>query len=302
MAVMKIKSFSILFSVAVTATIPYLLTSDGQSGDSHQKLTFEAASVKPSPTLQQRITSSGCSGGPGTHNPALWVCENATILHLVKAAFDLRSYQLQVQSSIGSDRFVVRAKVAEGATKEQFLQMKQNLLIERFGLKFHWQKKALPGYELVIAKNGPKFKRSETEPPKETAVSQNWKIKDGFPVLPPGTSGVFYGVGRARGQWSQTTMEGMAGVLSLQIGKPVTDRTGLDGKYDLSFEWAPEPTENGGSITAGVGSNVPAALEPMSVPNLYTALPQQVGLKLKKKKVTINVLVIDYIEKNPTEN
>lgn len=82
--------------------------------------------------------------------------------------------------------------------------------------------------------------------------------------------------------------------------KPVIDGTGLKGKYDLSLDWAPD-IGNPTATTPNAESGLPAASEP-SGPNIFTALQQQLGLKLQPKKVTVEILVIDHIEKSPTEN
>ena len=92
------------------------------------------------------------------------------------------------------------------------------------------------------------------------------------------------------------------------MGKPVTNSTGLEGNYDVSLQWAPDqmgnvssPFGNVSSPLPGMENNAPAASEP-SGPDLFTALQEQLGLKLQPKKVTIEIFVIDHIEKTPTEN
>ena len=281
--------------------------------------TFEVASIKPASPLGTTFGGIriGCSGGPGTKDPGRWTCESMNLPYLFSSAFDLRPWQLQAASPLDSERFNITAKVPEGATKEQFRQMQQNLLIERFGLKFHSEKKEMQGYELVLAKNGPKLKESEPEPPKDPASDPQkpptppFKMtmgKDGFPVIPPGVNGMAMMPGRASGQWIRTTMEKVAETLSGQMSKPVTNSTGLEGKYDVSLQWAPDqmgnvssPFGNVSSPLPGMENNAPAASE-SSGPNLFTALQEQLGLKLQPKKVTIEIFVIDHIEKNPTEN
>jgi uncharacterized protein (TIGR03435 family) len=202
------------------------------------------------------------------------------------------------------------AKVPEGTTRDQFRQMQLNLLIDRFGLKFHSETREVQGYELVVAKDGPKFKESEPETPKAAdmdpdAVGQTkprMKIgEDGLPIMPQGSTGVWMRNGRARGQWSRMSMEEFAKRLfgrSLAGTKPVIDGTGLKGKYDLSLEWTPDrPALT--SPAAQVTASIP--VEP-SGPDIFSALQQQLGLKLQPRKVTVEMLVIDHIEKTPTEN
>ncbi len=122
-----------------------------------------------------------------------------------------------------------------------------------------------------------------------------------LPKIPPDRSLVFITSDRARGQWIRTTMEDFAANLSLHTGTPLSDGTGLKGKYDLALHWAPEQIGNVAFPGQIVESGVPAAPEP-SGPSLFTALQEQLGLKLQPRKVTVEILVIDHIEKTPTEN
>jgi len=114
--------------------------------------------------------------------------------------------------------------------------------------------------------------------------------------------------GRARMQASQQTMEQFAGMLSGQLGKPVTDATGLKGKYDFELYWVasgmmgfggrglPVPPPEGGAGAA------PVISDPDSGPTLIGAVQEQLGLKLEQKKGPVDIIVIDHIEKVPTEN
>jgi uncharacterized protein (TIGR03435 family) len=276
--------------------------------------TFEVASIRPVPPLDLTRPPAqpvGCAGGPGTKDPGRWTCENTNLANVVRIAFDLKTYQLEGWYSPlykQNEYFSIRAKVPEGATREQFRQMQQNLLIERFGLKFHFEKKEAQGYELVIAKNGPKFKESDPQSPQDSASELPFAPspptigKDGFP-MPPGRSGVIVMPTGARGQWSRTTMEDFAATLfaSYMAGKPVIDGTALKGKYDLLLDWAPELQKSTTAPSAPTENSLPAAPQP-SGPNIFSALQDQLGLKLVPKKVTIEIFVVDHIEKAPTEN
>lgn len=276
--------------------------------------TFEVASIRPAPPIDPRqFTDTRCPGGPGTKDPGLWTCANISLSNLVVTIFDLKGFQIGAVASVPTDRFTIAAKVPEGITGEQFRQMQLNLLIERFGLKFHREKKEIQGYELIVAKDGPKFKESEPESPKDPDADPDTvgpllpnmtAGKDGFPVIPPGRTLVMIGLARARGQWSRITMEEFARQLfgaGLAGLKPVIDRTDLKGKYDLSLDWAPD-IGNAAPISPIAESRMPTASEPSGGPNIFTALQEQLGLKLVPKKVTVEMLVIDHIEKTPTEN
>jgi uncharacterized protein (TIGR03435 family) len=262
---------------------------------------FEVASIKPSPPQSGRMITFGCRGGPGTESPKRWICERANLWGLVMSAFDLRSnFQLQGLSPGYMAWFTIIANIPEGATKEQFRQMQQSLAIERFGLKYHYEQKEIQGYELVVAKSGPKFSESKSESPKDSPKEPRIG-KDGFPVIPPGTSGVVMSVSRAHGQWIGTTMNRIADYVSGEIGSIVVDGTGLAGKYDISLDWTPEPKGMVVPSLVGAESNMPSAPEP-SDPTLLKALQEQLGLNLQPKKVPMKILVIDHAEKTPTEN
>jgi uncharacterized protein (TIGR03435 family) len=303
------KTFSadyICSMIAILILLTLLPTAYGQSS------TFEVASIKPSALGP----GGGIRGGPGTKDPGRWTCQNAGLSAVVRAAFDLKPFQLEAASWLKNEFFDIVTKVPEGATKEQFQQMKQNLLVERFGLKFHREKKEIEGYELVVTKNGPKFKESGPEPPKDSVANPEavsplpFKYdKDGFPVIPPGrTQQVIIAVGPGaegvvggNGIWVRTPMEKIVTFISDQLSKPVSDNTALKGKYDLSLSWASLPI---GSAVPPVPGTERSALasEPSRTNNIFTALQEQLGLKLQPKKIMTEILVIDHIEKIPTEN
>src|SRR5207247_8322826 len=127
-------------------------------------------------------------------DPGRWTAQNMSLSNLITRAYDLKRYQYSAPSWLDDERFDITAKVPEGATKEQFQTMIQNLLAERFKLTIHREKKEMAGYELVVAKNGPKLKESVDVPQPDGAGSATPgpppgppKLnldKDGFPELP----------------------------------------------------------------------------------------------------------------------
>ena len=158
-------AFPVNYSYA-TIRILILLTSLPAAYSEGQN--FEVASIKPAPPIdQRRFIDTSCHGGPGTKDPGRWTCANISLSNLVVTIFDLKGFQIGAVASVPRDRFTIAGKVPEGTTDEQFRQMQLNLLTERFGLKFHREKREMQGYELIVAKDGPKFKESEPEPPKD---------------------------------------------------------------------------------------------------------------------------------------
>jgi len=277
--------------------IGFALSAFGQISDPSP--TFEVASVKLAPPPAPNAGMSvGCNGGPGSKDPERWTCQNMSVSNLISTAYDLKRYQMP-EGDNQPDRFNITAKLPPGATREQFRVMLQNLLKERFKLELHFEKKEVPGYELVVAKSG---KLKEAAPPPDPDSLPPWpaggmqKDKDGFPILPAGRQGMGIMNGRARWNAPNYTTAQIATFLGNQLNKPVVDATGLDGKYDVGMTWVSE----GIMRAAGPDGAPPSELD--AGPTLLMALQDQLGLKLQSKKVTIDYLIVDRIEKKPTEN
>jgi len=258
-----------------------------------QAQTFEVASIKPSAPADGGRMRVSSRGGPGTKDPGLYTCENYPLPALIRDAFDLKEYQLSGPDWMQSARFMVSAKIPEGTTREQFLLMKQNLLVERFKLAYHREKKEMQSYELVVAKGGPKMKESSgpLDPDERPArMTERKTDAEGFPVLPAGRVPMMMMLagGRASARYVAENMEHFATSVSMLVHKPVADATGLPGKYDFTLNW----------ISEGAG---PSAVDETG-PTLFRALPEQLGLRLEAKKGMVEILVVDHVEKVPTEN
>jgi uncharacterized protein (TIGR03435 family) len=174
---------------------------------------FEAASIRPSGPQDPTHFYVSFTGGPGTDDPGLFRCVNASLSLLVTQAYSSTSFQIQAPPWMDDQMFNISAKVPDGATREQFREMLQNLLIDRFGLVVHHESKIQSIYDLVVAENGPKLK-----PP-----SQGPK-----PPLPTGR------VGRYR---QHETMASLAAYLTSFMKTFVHDATGLNGEYETSLSW-----------------------------------------------------------------
>ena len=253
---------------------------------------FEVATIKIAPTPDGQGYSVSSRGGPGSNDPSMFICHNWSASDLVSRAFDLARYELSALDWMESVRFDMSAKIPEGTTTEQFRLMLQNFLAERFKLACHREKKDVPGYSLVVAKNGPKFKESGPVPPAEdpdrppAKPSPMKRGEDGYPVLPAGrdsTMAVMYGYASQR--FGDATMEHLAMNLGFQLRAPVVDATGLKGKYDFSLRWVMD--RMGVPDDAG--------------PNLLRAVQEQLGLKLESSKGPVQVLIIDSVAM-PSEN
>jgi len=267
----------------------------GQAADS--TLHFEVASVKPG-------TAFGQCGGP---DKAQFTCKG-TLNSMLVSAFGLKSYQTTLVSSEGS-RFEITAKIPQevadkGGTptelRAQQMEMLRNLLIERFQLQYHFEKKEMQVYDLVLARNGPKFKEAPPESSGENTATNTGRPAgvgtDGFPAIPvPPRNYILMQMlmtpRASKYLATGATMAQLAQSLSNAFGSlPVNDATGLKGKYDFTLIFTPP------------NAPMPAADVESSAPPLFPAIQEQLGLKLEAKKASLDVFVLDHAEKSPTGN
>ena len=275
-------------------------------------LVFEVATVKsfvmPPPGEPIRVS------GPTSPNRASYA--GRTLKMLISEAYGVKRYQVTGPAWLDSERYEITGQLPEGKTREQAKFMLQNLLAERFGLKMHRETKEMAVYALQTGKNGPKLKESrpvpttgETRPGNPAAPPRD---KDGFLVLPEGRPG--YAVttgpnGKLQMASRMQTMDNFSDFLAdftafLGIAeRPVIDKTGLTGRYDINIEFS----ATNRSLANGAAAGVPApgglapATEPDSAPALATTL-EQLGLKLESTKTPITIFVVDQANKTPEGN
>jgi uncharacterized protein (TIGR03435 family) len=250
---------------------------------------FDVVSIRPSaPPSSQRIRVA-FEGGPRTANPTRFSCRNCSLSLLVMRAYEVEYHQVAGLNS-RTEFYDIAAKVPEGATKDQFRVMLQKLLSNRFKMSLHREMKQMQAYELVVGKNGPKMKESVPEVTvKEATVSRSSQIvldPEGFPILPTAQSGYLSVNGRARMQVFNETMDQLASRISNQLDMPVINATGLTGGYDFGLYWA------GRSVDATDDAS----------PNIFSAVESQLGLRLRPRKAAVTIIVIDHVDRAPTEN
>lgn len=296
---------------------------------------FEVASIKPfvppPPQGGRGVAFGGRRGGPGTNDPSQITWNGTTLKNVIMTAYGVKNYQVSGPPWLDTERYTIAAKVPPGTTKEQVLVMWQNLLAERFRLKLHRETKEIPIYEITVAKNGPKLKESEPDPPppkdppaKPLADAPSpfsgrlTTGPDGCPVLPGGRGGTMMMMmpGRFRVCAKKTSIENLTNMLTNQLSRPVFDKTGLKGMYDFKLEFEPEsqmgmmagPVTGGAIASASQSGPPPEGSAGVSSPNQETAPPisaafqNQLGLKLEAKKAPADMLIIDTVEKTPTDN
>jgi uncharacterized protein (TIGR03435 family) len=243
-----------------------------------------------------------CRARPGKHaRRSGHIRPRADYLHECHAderllrAYDVKTYQLTGPEWMSAERYEIIAKVPPGTTKEQFNLMLQNLLAERFHLAVHHETKEIQGYELVKGKSGPKLKPStETGPDVEPTEAPKTDA-NGFPQLSAPGLVMMEGV-RGKAVVSLLTaraqpLSALVERLSNQFRLPVADKTGLTGKFDFTLEFAPQAP-----------GALPIDSPDESAPNLVSAVPQQLGLRLEPKKIPTDIVVVDRADKIPTQN
>jgi uncharacterized protein (TIGR03435 family) len=205
---------------------------------------------------------------------------------------------------VDSDLYAIVAKAPAGAPPNAGPTMLLNLLKDRFKLATHSETREMPIYGLILARAdgqlGPGLKPSSPECQAEVAALRAGRSPATGPgpsALPAsidvnnppcGWSGRSQGMVKGGGMW----LVGVAQVLTSLTGRPVVDKTGLTGVYDLSLEYDPDSA----SGTAPLPGITPATGNP-GAPNIYTALQEQLGLKLDNQRGPADVIVIDRIEK-----
>jgi len=248
---------------------------------SAQTPRFEVASVKPAPLGARGMS---CTGGPGTSDPGALTCSNYSLSFLVMMAYDLRGFQLSTPAWMETARYDIVAKIPPGTGRHQFELMQQMLLVERFGLRAHFEKKAATVYELAMAKGGAKL--AESKEPTPEKVEAGWRPPAYGPPV------------RTKAHVSRKgdSVADLANFLADQLGQPVMDATGLAGRYDYSLTFLMDP---GGRAA---GPIISGGSEPELGTSLIDAVRQQLGLELRTKKGQAEVLVVDHAEKTPIEN
>ncbi|MEI9973865.1 MAG: TIGR03435 family protein [Ignavibacteriota bacterium] len=238
---------------------------------------FEVASIKPSPPPDGRGFSVFCKGGPGSTDPGLFTCTNFTVANLISLGFNLRPYQMAADFG---DRamYEISAKVPPGATREQFDSMLRKMVIDRFKLAYHFEKKEMQIYDLTIAKGGLKMRDSppleaEPETPTDHTKAPDFPKTsldaDGFPKVPKPKRGSSMTMMSKVARWtaSGVAMAGIIAQIEGQMRGAITDSTGLKGTYDFTLSWATDTT---GADAAG--------------PSFVEALQSQLGLKLEREE------------------
>ncbi|HKE24525.1 MAG TPA: TIGR03435 family protein [Bryobacteraceae bacterium] len=229
---------------------------------------FEVASIKPS--LRSKQGGEGSRKQNVTTDPGRITLVNVPLRDCIRIAFEVKDYQVSGPSWLEDERFDISAKAADAVPDKELHRMLQRLLADRFKLEYHTVNKELPAYVLLVGKNGPKFHESKTE--------------GEFSVKP---------TGRTSANIERAQVSQLVDLLTQVLRMPIVDETGLKGKYDITVD-----------MTSYLPDNIEHATgPPPDLPGIVMAAVQnELGLKLESRKVPLDMIVVDRMERTPTEN
>lgn len=237
-----------------------------------RNLEFEVASIRPTP-------ASDASGFIHSDPAGGLRARGLTVKLLIQNAYDLKSFQvIGLPSWAETVRYDISAKAEDPLStppderKPRLEGRMRSLLTERFKLAAHESTKDVPIYELVVGKNGKKLK------PSDQSSASSMSLHRGILIA------------------HSLTIPLLAANLSNQVGRTVEDKTGLAGTYDFTLRWTPDQNHS-----PMMGNSDIKTDDSETAPSLFTAVQEQLGLKLQPAKGPVPVLVIDHVEK-PSEN
>jgi uncharacterized protein (TIGR03435 family) len=295
-------------------------------------MEFEVASIKPAQPITAQVSSGKFHIGMQVDGARVDI-GSMSLAALLPLAFNVKQYQVSGPAWLSADlmsaqRFDIMGKMPEGARQDQVPEMLQALLVDRFKLTFHREMREHAVYALVVAKGGSKLKESVPEPevpaggddPKNgvalntsdgaVRVTQDGKGgivtrggRGGTTRITPGADGSMHM------EASRVSIAQLADALSRFVDRPVVDATELKGEYQVALELAMADLMSAartagipGALPPGAGaaSAADAASEPSSG-SVFAAV-QKLGLRLEPRKAPLETIVIDHLEKTPTEN
>jgi uncharacterized protein (TIGR03435 family) len=229
--------------------------------------SFEVATIKPSAPDERRrgITVQG----------RRFITYNTNLTDLMSFAYGVHARQIAgAPAWAESERYDLTGQPdIEGTPNErQWKLMLQKVLAERFGLTFHRAQRELSVYAITVAKTGQKLTKSEGDP-------------NGLPGLGFRGLGAMIATNAAMTDFAQT-MQGFV------LDRPVVDQTEIAGRYDFTLNWTPDEFQ-----FTGLGVKPPEPADAAALPDLFTAIQQQLGLRLEATKAQTEVLIIDKVEK-----
>lgn len=232
------------------------------SAQSDAPRAFEVASVKLNKSGEGRSFTRTTGGRVEWTNVTLKMC--------ISMAYNVHDYSLSGPDWLSSVRVDIVAKPS--APEHDVDLMMQTLLMERFKLVAHRESRSVTGYALVVGASGAKIHSVE-----------------------PGEKKEYWGIGTLKGESAPMTL--LTQMLAARLHGPVEDNTGLPGVFNFTLTWSPDDVPSGPPSASG--TSIPDGRDG---PSIFSALREQLGLRLEARKVPIQILVVDHVEKIPTEN
>ena len=265
---------------------------------------FEVASVKPSVEAETPMGNLN----RGLHIDGAMVSINGMPMRwYIHYAYTVKETQVNGPDWLTSARFDIVAKLPAGAKREQIPDMLQALLADRFKLTLHRESKDFSVYALVVAKGGPKMKESPLDPDTDDSPAKN----NVDVSVVGGQNGATVSLGKGasvafeaqRLVAKKVTMPYLVDSLARFEDRPVVDMTGLKGTYDLTLDYNLDDVRALILSSAPPGTPLPPRQADVGETTVsLTDSLAQVGLRLDPRKAPLDILVVDHIEKTPTEN
>ncbi len=300
------------------------------------RLEFEVATIKkPAMNIQAQAMSGKLHIGMKVDGARVDF-GSMTIADLIVAAYKVKSFQVSGPDWIKTERWDIVAKLPEGSNKDQVPEMLQSLLADRFKLALHRDTKDQSVYALIVGKGGPKLKESppdevtpaDAPPPKEekgvTTVDtgqgkMSIKADGSGGATVKGPNGMTQKVSMSNGmmhiELNKTTMDQMAEALTRFVDRPVVNMTDLKGNYQVALDLTMEdlmrvaraagvsvpPGALAGRGGGGGGDKPGDSASDPGESSIFRSV-QDMGLKLDARKAPLELIVVDHVEKTPTEN
>ncbi len=291
---------------------------------------FEVATIRPAPPIQdiiQQLQSGKARIGMSVDGARVNMGFQS-LADLIRIAYRVKAYQVQGPDWMAQQRFEIQAKIPEGVSEDKVPEMLQALLAERFKLAIHRDKKELPVYALIVGKNGSKLTEASPEPdvplPDSPGAMSIGTEKGPMKVVQDGKGGsVMQGGGYAGTikqsisdtgvhlEMTKATFAFMVDLLTSLVDRPVLDMTELKGNYQVTLDLPMEDLQllarrNAAALGIQMPGPPPGAnpADAASTPGgsaIFTAM-EKLGLKLDSRKAPVETIVVDRLEKTPTEN
>jgi len=237
-----------------------------------QNSSFEAASIKPNNSGENFISVRLVPGGSVR-------AINATLESVINTAWQIPDFELaDIPGWAKSERWDIEAKGSGDTPPPETLGKLKSLLADRFHLRVHTETREIPVYALLIAKGGAKL-----PPAREECFSPTAGIPPPSPLARP-CGGFNRGANQLLGA-ADTTAK-LAQVLAKTLGRSVIDKTGLTSTFDVTLKWTPDDLPQSGAASAD-----------SQLGSIFTALQEQLGLRLESQKCPVSVLVIDSVDR-----